>query len=1128
LQNHDTSFFRTRDIQEKFKVLLMKTNRVVSSFGFRASPHRQVCVIRHSSIVIFGCLLLSALFFLRSPSLAATNLTAALQQALFEEEANHNLAAAIQSYQSLITQFDQDRKLAATAIFRLGECYRKQGNTNDASTQYQRIVREFSDQSTLLDLSRQNLAALGIAVPSPASSATASAARAEQKRLLEEEIKLAEKLLSSQRKQVETGVMSPDGLIPAQRDVLKLRRQLAALDAGQPSTDANTESSSGNDAERVALEKQIAELKALPKEKLRVAIQQSFPNPVLNSLMEQLVSAEQRLATAQHEYGPEHTEVIKAKTLVETVSRQIDVQVDAAMEALELKRSALAAASASSRSRTEVAGATSAESEEVRRIQSLIKNSPDLINSPSAGGGPNGGRTLLQEAAAKGELSVVKLLLDNGAAVDGLRQGEVTPLDLAAFNGHKAVVDFLLSKGAKADARTENGITPLHLAANKGYELVARALLNAGAPVNAPIKSEDVSLGYKFTSGETPLHTAAYSGYPSLVQLLLSKGADPNAVDAEGHTPLSSSVSRGDENTSKILLAAHADPNVGRRDLPLLDAAHKGDATLLELLLSNGADPNTNSPSRWVSGGRRASALYVAVANHQPQVIAILARFKANLNAPGLLLSGNPVIFEALNRRDLESLKGLLENGANPNVFSQDGYTPLATAVNSHDNPAVETLLAHHADPNQKIEATFGEGGKGYTPLLIATAKVLPDLVDVLLAAGADPNLKTETRAPLFNALNNENPAKRQEMVASLLAHGAKPNIKDANGKTPLMYAVLRGDKETTTLLLAHKADVDALAKDGSTALHSAVAYNHPDLVELLLTNKADPNVRDSAGRTPLDLTRNSIPAGMPVPNYPQSPGSIPTRALRLPGVSTPTAEAEAPTSIADILRQHGAADELPDFSLIRVSRKGMGPRQIFKHDTNSFNRFTLFETIASASYLNIQYPDFSQLRIHRPDPAKPGKSKEIRINAMLTPTTFDCAKDTWLEFGDVIEIPEREHTLTEDPNYGSGAVKMDTLTKCLARKVKFVVRDQSVELALPGYNFETYLASAMQRQTVQAILRSTSDFSHVHVKRTDPETKKPAEFTVDVQSIWFNKSPRTDDLWLREGDVIEVPDKAE
>ena len=179
----------------------------------------------------------------------------------------------------------------------------------------------------------------------------------------------------------------------------------------------------------------------------------------------------------------------------------------------------------------------------------------------------------------------------------------------------------------------------------------------------------------------------------------------------------------------------------------------------------------------------------------------------------------------------------------------------------------------------------FGEGGKGYTPLLIATARVLPDLVDALLAGGAYPNLRSETRAPIFNALSNENPLGRKRMVASLIEHGVKLDVKDADGKTPLMNAVLRADKETTALILAHKADVSAVAKDGSTALHYAVGYNHPGIVELLLANKADPNVRDNNGRTPLDLTRNSV--------YPP-PTALPMITPALEGSATSKPESRA------------------------------------------------------------------------------------------------------------------------------------------------------------------------------------------------------------------------------------------
>src|SRR5215469_10876452 len=107
------------------------------------------------------CLVITISAFAALAHAATNDLTGLLQKGLFEEEANRNLDAAISNYQSLASDFDKDRQLAATAIFRLGECYRKLGRTNEAVAQYQRIVREFSDQQTLATLSQQNLAGLG-------------------------------------------------------------------------------------------------------------------------------------------------------------------------------------------------------------------------------------------------------------------------------------------------------------------------------------------------------------------------------------------------------------------------------------------------------------------------------------------------------------------------------------------------------------------------------------------------------------------------------------------------------------------------------------------------------------------------------------------------------------------------------------------------------------------------------------------------------------------------------------------------------------------------------------------------------------------------------------------------------
>src|ERR1700739_2052820 len=90
-----------------------------------------------------------------------TNLTELLQAGLFAEQGDRKLDAAIADYQALASQYDKDRQLAATAVFRLGECYRAQNRTNEAAAQYQRILKDFPDQKVLATMSEQNLKGLG-------------------------------------------------------------------------------------------------------------------------------------------------------------------------------------------------------------------------------------------------------------------------------------------------------------------------------------------------------------------------------------------------------------------------------------------------------------------------------------------------------------------------------------------------------------------------------------------------------------------------------------------------------------------------------------------------------------------------------------------------------------------------------------------------------------------------------------------------------------------------------------------------------------------------------------------------------------------------------------------------------
>jgi ankyrin repeat protein len=863
-----------------------------------------------------GILSTTILGFAALVNLAAGDLSTNLQKGLFEEEANHNLNAAIQAYQSAVADFDKDRQLAATAVFRLAECFRKQGNTNAATALYERVLREFSDQSQLTTPSRQQLAALGWTPPSTTSPALSDSARQEQKRLFDEEIRLQEEKLAVLQKQLQNGAVPPSELLPTKMEILELKRKKAALDA------APTE------------------------------------NPA-------------------------------------------------------------------------VALGTSVDADEVRRIQDLIANSPDLINAPD-----KEGLTLLQRAAGKGQLDVVKLLLESGAAVNGLQQPGLTPLHYAGGNGHKAVVDLLLSKGAKVDAATESGVTPLHLAARNGYAVIVKTLLDAGAAVD-PVVTKNVdwnteNLRYHFASGQTPLHAAAESGQQEVVALLVAKGANVNAVDGQGRTALSYAVQGRFAGVVKTLLDAKADPNAGGRDLPLSTAAAFGDLELVKLLLAKGADPNKQAIAA-ASFNRATVPLSLAVSAHHPEVVTELIKFKADPNA--LDWQDTPVLFSAISeggtQSDQATLKALLDGGADPNLRAPTGNGPLHQAVTKVNLPAVQLLLEHRADPN----------------------------------------------------------------------------LRNGSGETPLHFAVQGGRK---------------------------------DIIDLLLVKGADVNPADSGGRTPLAVALANS-SGTTYPGGPGMPLPLPQRNI-LNGAIVPPPSASRATAreIADLLRSHGAVTDLPDFSSIRLTRPGWPvPATVFQRDKAELNRFTLLELIANfcspdrgprpgfpgARSPILPFPDFSHVRIHRPEGGKTGKSREISVNLLSGTGSFDCGQDVPLEFGDIVEIPEREHPLSEDAKPLTNGQWLE-LEKCLQRRVTFIVKGQPSQVTLSGTSMNAYLSKALGWQEVQAVLRSSSDLSHLLLKRPATGNEKGQKLEFSVLPFWNNQTPLSDDLWLRDGDVIDVPDK--
>lgn len=81
--------------------------------------------------------------------------------------------------------------------------------------------------------------------------------------------------------------------------------------------------------------------------------------------------------------------------------------------------------------------------------------------------------------------------------------------------------------------------------------------------------------------------------------------------------------------------------------------------------------------------------------------------------------------------------------------------------------------------------------------------------------------------------------------LSYLLGKGARANIADKKGVTPLMLAVQLGWSDGASTLIRQKADVDATNRSGETALIRAVQLRNAEMVRLLLKAGANPDKQD-------------------------------------------------------------------------------------------------------------------------------------------------------------------------------------------------------------------------------------------------------------------------------------------
>ena len=254
------------------------------------------------------------------------------------------------------------------------------------------------------------------------------------------------------------------------------------------------------------------------------------------------------------------------------------------------------------------------------------------------------------------------------------------------------------------------------------------------------VRSVEKSLAAAELNNE--LGKAARDGDAENVKALLASGAEVDSRTFDGqHTPLMLAAYRGRYEVMKLLIAAGADVNATEVNsthststvlchaLDLWSGKLRVESESIRLLLDSGADMNP-SPLFWAILQLRELEI-AGKKDEGRKIMSMLLEAGADVNARDPKSDMTPLVYAACTRGGNQFIDLLLRSGAEINAkVGPSGITALVCAVEMKDAETVKLLIEAGADLDMADNS-------GKTPLMRAQSKQAEEIMKLLTDAGA-------------------------------------------------------------------------------------------------------------------------------------------------------------------------------------------------------------------------------------------------------------------------------------------------------------------------------------------------------------------------------------------------------